>query len=85
MEGKSGFGSRDFHGTADSMDNLMNGQRRSSVEQIISNVQDGASVFATKFVGQAQEDFDSIKKLVTVGGSKLGDILQDLQVSCSNL
>lgn len=80
MDGKTGFGSREFYGRESSED-LMGGQRRSSVEQIINNVQDGASVFATKFVGQAQEDFDSIKKLVTAGGSKLGDILQDLQVT----
>lgn len=54
--------------------------RRPSVENAITVVQDSAQEFAQKFAGQAQEDFESLKKLVTVGGSKLGDLLSDLQV-----
>jgi hypothetical protein len=56
-------------------------ERRKSIENIVYAVQDGASTFANKFAGQAKEDYESIKKLVTIGGSKLGDILSDLQVS----
>jgi ADP-ribosylation factor GTPase-activating protein 2/3 len=47
----------------------------------LNSVQEGASDFAQKFVGQAKEDFDNIKKIVSVGGNKLGDILQNLQVN----
>jgi ADP-ribosylation factor GTPase-activating protein 2/3 len=43
-------------------------------------VQDSAADFASKFAGQAQEDFNNLKKLVTIGGSKLGDLLSDMQV-----
>jgi ADP-ribosylation factor GTPase-activating protein 2/3 len=50
------------------------------VENIMYAVQDGANDFASKFVGQAQEDLQTLKGIVTMGGSKLGDILNDLQV-----
>jgi ADP-ribosylation factor GTPase-activating protein 2/3 len=70
MSGKSGFGSDDYHARD---------QRRPSTGEIAMQLQDGANEFATKFVGQAKEDYDNIKKMVQVGGSKLGDILQDLQ------
>jgi ADP-ribosylation factor GTPase-activating protein 2/3 len=51
------------------------------MENIMYAVQDGAQDFAAKFAGQAQEDFDNIKKLVTIGGTKLGEFLGDLQVT----
>ena len=54
--------------------------RRPSIENAIHAVQDGAADFAQKFAGQAQEDFENIKNLVSVGGSKLSDLLSDLQV-----
>jgi hypothetical protein len=31
-------------------------------------------------VGQAQEDYDNIKKVVSYGSSKLGEILSEIQV-----
>ncbi|KAJ3000418.1 ADP-ribosylation factor GTPase activating protein, ER-Golgi transport [Globomyces sp. JEL0801] len=76
FSGKSGFGSEDYYGEKDTS---VGAQRRQSVENVLYAVQDGASDFAQKFVGQASEDFDSLKKLVTVGGSKLGELLGDIQ------
>ena len=85
FEGKSGFGSADYHGYSNNQQFNSSGPisslRRPSIENAIHAVQDGASDFAQKFAGQAQEDFDSIKKLVSVGGNKLSDLLSDLQVS----
>ncbi|KAJ3272684.1 ADP-ribosylation factor GTPase activating protein, ER-Golgi transport [Terramyces sp. JEL0728] len=75
MEGKTGFGSDAYYGREES-----NQQRRPSYDNVINVVQEGAAEFASKFAGQAQEDYESIKKLVTVGGSKLGDFLNDIQV-----
>ncbi|KAJ3371299.1 ADP-ribosylation factor GTPase activating protein, ER-Golgi transport [Kappamyces sp. JEL0680] len=75
FEGRSGFGSADYYGEEEP---LATG-RRASVEQALGAVQDGAADFAAKFAGQAQEDFENLKKLVTIGGSKLGDLLSDIQ------
>ena len=81
LEGKTGFGSSDYHGYGDDEQSGPVGSlRRPSIENAINAVQDGAADFAQKFAGQAQEDFESIKKLVSVGGSKLSDLLGDLQV-----
>jgi ADP-ribosylation factor GTPase-activating protein 2/3 len=77
LEGKSGFGSDDYYGRKDEQ---FSANRRQSVENIMYAVQDGANDFASKFVGQAQEDLQTLKGIVTMGGSKLGDILNDLQV-----
>lgn len=73
FEGKSGFGSADYYGEEPKL------ERRASVEGVVNALQDGAQDFAQKFVGQAQEDYESFKKYVQVGGSKLGDLLQDMQ------
>ncbi|KAJ3256324.1 ADP-ribosylation factor GTPase activating protein, ER-Golgi transport [Boothiomyces macroporosus] len=75
MEGRTGFGSDAYYGREQS-----NQERRPSYDNVLSVVQEGAAEFASKFAGQAQEDYESIKKLVTVGGSKLGDFLSDIQV-----
>jgi ADP-ribosylation factor GTPase-activating protein 2/3 len=82
LEGKSGFGSDDYYGRQPQEHST---GRRASVENIMHAVQDVSTDFASKFAGQAQEDFDNLKKLVTIGGSKLGEILGDLQVFLDNL
>jgi ADP-ribosylation factor GTPase-activating protein 2/3 len=55
----------------------MSTERRSS---IVANAAD----FATQFSSQAQEDFESVKRLVSTGGAKLGEMLADIQVAFTN-
>ncbi|XJO78657.1 hypothetical protein BDV3_003063 [Batrachochytrium dendrobatidis] len=81
FQGRSGFGSSDYHGRDESGSDST-GARRTSIYDsnvILSNVSDSARDFASRFVGQASEDLDSVKKMVTAGGSKLGELLSDIQ------
>ena len=41
-----------------------------------------AREFAERFAGQASEDVESFKRAIVAGGSKLGEMLQDMQVGC---
>jgi hypothetical protein len=47
----------------------------------MDGIMDGARDFANKFVNQGIEDLDNLKKLSTTVGSRLGEMLQDIQVS----
>lgn len=73
--GKTGFGSEDYHGKPDE---VSSGKRVSTGS--IELVKQGASQFATQFAGQAHEDFETVKRIVATGGSKLGEMLADIQV-----
>ncbi|RKO86646.1 hypothetical protein BDK51DRAFT_16236 [Blyttiomyces helicus] len=77
--GKSGFGSAEYYGRDES------GPSRSSGGAAdLGSVSEAARDFASKFVGQAADDFSSIKKVVAAGSTKLGEMLQDMQVRFEN-
>jgi len=46
----------------------------------LNRVQEGAAEFANKFSGQAKEDLRAIKNLVSASGTKLGELLGEIQV-----
>ncbi|KAI8920664.1 hypothetical protein BC831DRAFT_553175 [Entophlyctis helioformis] len=81
--GKSGFGSADYHGTSGgggggsgSGDGASGGMgRRPSLYDTGQVVTE----FASRFVDQAVEDLDTVKRIVATSGNKLGEILSDLQ------
>jgi ADP-ribosylation factor GTPase-activating protein 2/3 len=75
FQGASGFGSADYYGR-DEEEMEFDTTRRGSRDVLVS----AAHQFATTFVGQAQEDLDNIKKAVSYGSSKLGEILSEIQV-----
>lgn len=77
QQGKSGFGSSDYYGETEQPSG--SSERRQSVENVMGIAKEGAQDFAQKFAGQAQEDYETIRKLVTTGGSKLADLLGDIQ------
>ncbi|KAL2913950.1 hypothetical protein HK105_206541 [Polyrhizophydium stewartii] len=87
FQGRSGFGSADYYqrdesGGGPASAGLGGGMGSiSSVDPnaIISTVSDTARDFAARFAGQAAEDLDNVKKLVTAGGTKLGELLSDIQ------
>ncbi|KAH6580823.1 hypothetical protein BASA61_009382 [Batrachochytrium salamandrivorans] len=81
FQGRSGFGSSDYYERDESKNSGGSTNRGSTYDSnvILSNVSDSARDFASRFVGQASEDLDSVKKMVTAGGSKLGELLSDIQ------
>ncbi|KAI8916404.1 hypothetical protein EDD86DRAFT_198450 [Gorgonomyces haynaldii] len=76
FQGKSGFGSTDYYDQEEEpqMDPL---RRRGS--DAIQALTSGAQEFASQFAGQAAQDYESVKRLVSIGSNKLGDLLNDLQ------
>ncbi|KAI8852294.1 hypothetical protein BC829DRAFT_384772 [Chytridium lagenaria] len=54
-------------------------ERRNSGSGLVDAVGSTARDFASKFVDQGIQDLSSLKKIVAEGGSKLGNILQDMQ------
>ncbi|KAI9341527.1 hypothetical protein DFJ73DRAFT_843508 [Zopfochytrium polystomum] len=87
FQGRSGFGSDDYHGRTsnDGASGGPAGRRgsyglggsptRISVDQVVDNARD----FAQRFVDQGLEDLESLKKIVRDGGSKVAEYLQDMQ------
>ncbi|KAI8834913.1 hypothetical protein BC829DRAFT_406838, partial [Chytridium lagenaria] len=75
FQGKSGFGSDEYYGR----DESAYAERRNSGSGLVDAVGSTARDFASKFVDQGIQDLSSLKKIVAEGGSKLGNILQDMQ------
>eukprot|EP00842_Homolaphlyctis_polyrhiza_P001488 jgi/Hompol1/233/HPOL_001867-RA len=85
FQGRSGFGSADYYGRDESGgsgsgagSSGATGARRSSIVDP-NTILDTARDFATRVMGESAQDFESVKKLVTVGGTKLGELLSDIQ------
>lgn len=84
FEGKTGFGSDDYHGTSENdrqtkRTNSYGGGGSGGNNETYDTVVNVAQDFAQKFASQAAEDISSLKNIVNVGSSKLGDFLQDIQ------
>ncbi|KAJ3332333.1 ADP-ribosylation factor GTPase activating protein, ER-Golgi transport [Blyttiomyces sp. JEL0837] len=81
FEGRQGFGSDDYYGRTSEDGSSVGGGRRGSLSPRVSvdGLVEGAKDFAQKFVGQGMEDLQSLKKLVTSGGNKMAEMLQDIQ------
>ncbi|TPX49602.1 hypothetical protein SeMB42_g02558 [Synchytrium endobioticum] len=86
FQGKSGFGSAEYYGRdetgpASPTDRrLADGSR--AFEALGSEVGYQAKEFASRFATQAVEDLAGLKRIVQTGGSKLGDMLADIQSRC---
>jgi ADP-ribosylation factor GTPase-activating protein 2/3 len=76
FDGKSGFGSADYYGR-DESDMVAKRNASGGYDQVVNAAQD----FAAKFANQASDDIGNLKQFVSTSGSKLGDLLQDIQVS----
>ncbi|KAJ3222116.1 hypothetical protein HK099_002695 [Clydaea vesicula] len=74
FQGKSGFGSSDYYGRDESRP--LNAAQGGDV---LGDVGESAREFASKFAVQAQEDLNSLKRVVNVGSQKLGEMLSDIQ------
>ncbi|KAJ3285623.1 ADP-ribosylation factor GTPase activating protein, ER-Golgi transport [Borealophlyctis nickersoniae] len=72
FQGKSGFGSAEYYGRDET------GRGARGGDETLADVGESAREFAAKFVGQAADDLGAIKKIVATGGSKLGELLQDM-------
>jgi len=88
FEGQTGFGSssyfnRDENNTSNS-GNPTRSASSYSFSDVVGQVSYHASDFAKKFVGQASDDIESVRKIVTSGSMKLSDIMQDLQNKYGN-
>ncbi|TPX33327.1 hypothetical protein SmJEL517_g03692 [Synchytrium microbalum] len=85
FQGKSGFGSAEYYGRDESgfSSDGAGGRRPSDgsrvVEALSTEVGYQAREFASRFANQAAEDLAGLKRIVTTGGSRLGDMLADIQ------
>jgi len=89
FEGQTGFGSssyfnREENNSASSTNNPSRSTSSYSFSEVVGQVGYHASDFARKFVGQASDDIESVRKIVTSGSMKLSDIMQDLQNKYGN-
>jgi len=91
FEGQTGFGSSSYFNRDENNNNSAfntgNPSRRTSsysFSEVVGQVGYHASDFARKFVGQASDDIESVRKIVTSGSMKLSDIMQDLQNKYGN-
>jgi len=89
FEGQTGFGSSSYFGrdessSASSTGNPSRSTSSYSFSEVVGQVSYHASDFARKFVGQATDDIESVRKMVTSGSMKLSDIMQDLQNKYGN-
>jgi len=89
FEGQTGFGSssyfgRDENNSASSTGNPSRSTSSYSFSEVVGQVSYHATDFARKFVGQATDDIESVRKMVTSGSMKLSDIMQDLQNKYGN-
>ncbi|KAJ1553752.1 ADP-ribosylation factor GTPase activating protein, ER-Golgi transport [Cladochytrium tenue] len=89
FQGRSGFGSDDYHGRTSSDSHGSGGgaggrrgsyglggsPTRMNVDDLVDNARD----MANRFVGQGMEDLENLKELVRKGGSKVAEYLQDIQ------
>lgn len=89
FEGQTGFGSSSYFGRDENTSgNSTNNPTRSnssySFSDVVGQVSYHASDFARKFVGQATDDLESVRKIVTSSSMKISDIMQDLQNKYGN-
>jgi len=90
FEGQTGFGSSSYfnreenNNSASSTGNPSRSTSSYSFSEVVGQVGYHASDFARKFVGQASDDIESVRKIVTSGSMKLSDIMQDLQNKYGN-
>lgn len=47
--------------------------------ELVDGVGSMAKAFASKFVDEARDEWSNVKSMVNVSGSKLGDMLNDIQ------
>ncbi|KND03480.1 ADP-ribosylation factor GTPase-activating protein [Spizellomyces punctatus DAOM BR117] len=73
FQGRSGFGSAEYYGRDESGPSSVR-----DANDPMAMLGDSARDFAQKFVGQAADDITALKRMVAMGGSKLGDMLQDM-------
>ncbi|KAI9199243.1 uncharacterized protein BJ171DRAFT_519269 [Polychytrium aggregatum] len=79
FEGKSGFGSSDYYGEEQASRGGVSMMPSSSYEGVLGSVSNTAKDFANKFASQAADDFSTLSRIVSSGGNKLGEMLQDIQ------
>lgn len=82
FQGRSGFGSAEYYGRSEVPEEEEQGRsftaRRDSSD-LFNTLGDTAKQFAATFIDQASEDVSSLKRIVSDGSSKLGDILSDIK------
>ncbi|OUM60905.1 hypothetical protein PIROE2DRAFT_69678 [Piromyces sp. E2] len=89
FEGQTGFGSSSYFGrdenhSGNSTGNPSRSTSSYSFSDVVGQVSYHASDFARKFVGQATDDLESVRKIVTSGSMKISDIMQDIQNKYGN-